>query len=205
MPLRRPDPRAPAALIRRDPSFRPLVKNLPRPAPWHTGTAFHSLARSILFQQLAGAAARTIYGRLVRSFATRPFPTAQELVEAPTRLYRAAGVSQQKERYLRDLAARFADGRINPRRLPHLDDEEVREALTQVLGIGRWTADIFLLFWLARPDVLPPDDLGIRKGVQLLRGLDGPPTPAEVAEIGQAWAPYRSTAAWYLWRVVDGG
>ena len=124
-------------------------------------------------------------------------------MEASSSVFRSAGVSRPKERYLRDLAAHFVDGRIQPRRLPHLGDDQVREALTQVLGVGRWTADMFLMNRLQRPDVLPSDDLGIRKGVQVLRGLDDMPLPSEVARMGADWAPYRSTAAWYLWRLLD--
>lgn len=204
MPRPAPNPQAPAALVRRDPAFAPLVESHPRPPALESVTAFHYLAKVILYQQLAGKAAATIYRRLVASFERRPFPSPQELSAAPMALFRGAGVSQQKERYLRDLAAHFADERINPHRLPHLDDDGVRETITDVLGIGRWTADIFLMSWLARPDVLPADDLGIRKGVQLLRGLEELPSAAEVAEIGEAWAPYRSTASWYLWRSLDG-
>lgn len=204
MPRPAPNPQAPAALARRDPAFAPLIERHPRPHALESVSAFHYLAKVILYQQLAGKAAATIYRRLVASFERRPFPSAEEMSAAPTELYRAAGVSQQKERYLRDLAAHFADGRINPHRLPHLGDDGVREAITNVLGIGRWTADIFLMAWLGRPDVLPADDLGIQKGVQLLRGLDEMPTAAEVAVIGEAWSPYRSTASWYLWRSLDG-
>lgn len=199
-----PNPQAPAALVRREPAFAPLVERHPRPHALESVSAFHYLAKVILYQQLAGKAAATIYGRLVAAFGRRPFPSAQQLAAAPNEVFRGAGVSRQKERYMRDLAEHFADGRISPQRLPHLDDDEVRETLTSVLGVGRWTADIFLMSWLARPDILPSDDLGIRKGVQLLRELEEMPTPVEVSEIGEAWTPYRSTAAWYLWRSLDG-
>ncbi len=204
MSARAPNSRAPAALARLDPAFAAIVRKAPKPQTLSSITAFHYLARAILYQQLATAAANTIYGRLVASFERRPFPSPADLAGASTELLRAAGVSSQKERYLRDLARHFADGHISPHRLVRLDDDQVREEVTQVLGIGRWTADVFLLFWLARPDVLPADDLGIQKGVQILLDLPELPSAAQVSEIGERWAPYRSTAAWYLWRVVDG-
>ena len=205
MSPRRPDSSAPSALARLDPAFAPIVRSAPRPQALSSITAFHYLARAILYQQLATAAANTIYRRLVASFERRPFPSPADLATAPTELYRAAGVSRQKERYLRDLARHFADGHISAQRLVRLDDDQVREEVTRVLGIGRWTAEVFLLFWLARPDVLPADDLGIQKGVQTLLDLPELPNAVEVSEIGERWAPYRSTAAWYLWRLVDSG
>ncbi len=196
-------PRDPAALARRDPRFAPLVKTLPRP-DWRTsGSTFHALARAILYQQLAGAAAATIHRRLVRGFAARDFPIPQSLLSASETVFRTAGVSRAKERYLRDLAAHFVDGRIKARQLRHLNDNQVRQVLTQVAGIGPWTANIFLMTRLQRSDILPSDDLGIRKGVQKLHDSDAMPSPAEVAELGERWAPYRSTASWYLWRLLD--
>ncbi len=200
------NPQAPAALVRRDPRFQAIVKAAPRPNWGRPESVFQALGRAILYQQLAGAAALSIYNRLVASFPRRRrFPTPKQVFEAPERLYRSAGVSQAKERYLRDLAAHFLDGRIQPRTLSRRTPEDIRATITQVAGIGDWTADIFLISALGHADILPALDLGIRKGVQRLDDLEELPSVDDVAIRGEAWSPYRSTAAWYLWRILDSG
>jgi len=168
------------------------------------GGAFKSLSRAIFFQQLAGPAARTIMGRVLTSLGTDEdhwFEPGQMIVAAEEEM-RAAGLSRQKLAYLRDLSEHFADGRLTEDDFHHLDDEDVIQRVTAVKGIGRWTGEMFLMFSLGRPDVLPVDDLGVRKGMQVTYGLEEPPKAAEMREIAQPWEPYRSVGTWYMWRAL---
>ena len=166
------------------------------------GTHFAALTRTIVFQQLSGKAASTILRRLHALYGDRP-PSPRQLLDTPTAVLRGAGISNQKTSYLRDLAARVDDGRLPVARLGRLRDDNAIAALTEVKGIGRWTAQIFLMFRLARPDVLPDGDLGIQKAIQRAYGLRRLPDPARVQRIGAPWAPYRTVASWYLWRSLD--
>ena len=120
-------------------------------------------------------------------------------------LIRRVGLSRQKRVYVRDLAAHFADGRVRTRAFAKMDDEAIVQALIPINGIGRWTVEMFLIFCLNRPDVWPVDDLGVRKGAQREYGLGEMPTKKELAEMGERWRPWRTVAAWYLWRGADGG
>lgn len=164
------------------------------------GTPYESLARAILYQQLAGAAARAIERRLLALFGGA-IPDPARLANASEEAMRGAGLSRQKIRYLRDLASKALEGAIRPD-LASLPDDEVIREVTSVRGIGRWTAEMLLIFCLGRPDVLPADDLGLRKGVQRVYGLPAVPTPEEVRAIAERWRPYRSVATWYLWRAA---
>jgi DNA-3-methyladenine glycosylase II len=166
------------------------------------GTHFDALVRAVLYQQLSGKAAATIHRRMRDAFGGRD-PLPGELLAAPEPTLRAAGVSRQKLGYLRDLARHVADDSLPLDRVESLDDDAVIEALVAVKGIGRWTAQMFLMFRLGRPDVLPELDLGVQKGIQLAYGLRALPTPKEVVRIGAPWAPYRTVASWYLWRLLD--
>lgn len=163
-----------------------------------------ALARSILYQQLSGKAAATITGRVEMLMLRRGRITAAGLDAASDEALRGAGVSRQKLAALRDLAAKAHAG-IVPRhdRLARMSNEAVVEHLTQVRGIGRWTVEMLLMFRLGRPDILPVDDLGIRKGAQIVRGLDDLPKARQLAELGAPWAPWRTRASLYLWRVVE--
>ena len=163
---------------------------------------FHSLARSILFQQLSGKAASTIFGRLVAA-TSDPLSPEAVLKLAITDL-RPLGVSQQKATYIRDLAERTAAGQIRFERLSRLTDEKIIAELTQVKGVGVWTVHMFLIFALRRPNVLPVGDLGIRNAIQRAYKLKKTPGPAEIARIAEPWHPYCSVASWYLWRSLDG-
>jgi DNA-3-methyladenine glycosylase II len=167
-----------------------------------TGTHFDAVARSIVYQQLSGAAAATIHARFLALFGGRN-PTPAELVRTPVPTLRGVGLSGRKTEYLQDLAARALDGSLPIERLHLLGDAEVVEVLTAVRGIGEWTAQMVLMFRLGRPDVLPVLDLGVRKAVQQIYRLRALPSPDRVATIGARWAPYRTVAAWYLWRRVD--
>ena len=162
-----------------------------------------ALARAILFQQLSGKAASTIVGRVETAIGSRRLH-ADTLATVDDAGLRACGVSGNKARALRDLAAREAAGEIPTlRRMARMEEEAIIAALVHTRGIGRWTVEMMLMFRLGRPDVLPLDDLGIRKGAQVVDGLDVPPTPRELAERGERWGPYRTYASLYLWRIAD--
>jgi 3-methyladenine DNA glycosylase/8-oxoguanine DNA glycosylase len=197
------------ALKRRDPALGRAMKGL-LPFPDFPVAPrlpyFHALARSIIYQQLATGAARTIHGR-VRALCPSPrrFPTAGEFLSIPENRLKGAGLSRSKLRAIRDLAERVESGSVNLRGLSRLPDEEVVEQLTAVWGIGVWTAQMFLLFRLGRLDIFAPGDLGLQEGIRMLDGLEERPTPAECHERAKVWAPLRSVASWYLWRLKDGG
>jgi DNA-3-methyladenine glycosylase II len=170
--------------------------------PRTEGSHFELVARSIVYQQLSGNAAATIHSRFKSLFPDeRPEPAL--LHEMDFEHLRRVGLSRQKAAYLKDLARCVVQQEIAIESLHELSDEEVIEALTSVKGVGRWTAQMFLMFRLGRLDVLPDTDLGIQKGVQRVFGLRALPTPERVRKIGAKWAPYRSIASWYLWRVLD--
>lgn len=164
------------------------------------GGAFPTLARAIVGQQISVKAAQSVWNR----FATQVGKvTPANVVASPADQLRGCGLSSQKTAYLLDLAQRFHTGALKPRRWNALDDEALIEELTQVKGIGRWTAEMFLIFYLARPDVLPVDDLGLQRAVRLHYNRGRPLTPDKIRRIGAAWAPWRSVATWYLWRSLD--
>jgi len=165
--------------------------------------SFAALVRSIVYQQLSGKAAGTIYGRFTATLGRRQPNPQSILATAPEKL-REAGLSRQKAAYITDLAAKVDGGELSLRRLRHLSDEEVIEQLTRVKGIGRWTAHMFLMFHLGRLDVLPVGDLGIRAGFRDAYGLGELPDAATMEEIAAPWVPYRSVGSWYLWRAQDG-
>jgi DNA-3-methyladenine glycosylase II len=189
--------------LRRDPVLARVMADVGpcRFAVRTEGSHFDHILRAIVYQQLSGRAASTIHGRLVALFDGAP--SAARLLTAPDEQLRAAGLSRQKIGYLRDLANRVTSGELPVDQLHELDDERVIAALTAVKGIGRWTAHMFLMFRLGRPDVLPELDLGIRKAIQLAYRLRKMPNADRVHEIGAAWAPHRTVASWYLWRSID--
>lgn len=166
------------------------------------GKHFDHVARAIVYQQLSGAAAGTIHRRLLALYGDRD-PSPAELLRTPDAKLRGVGLSGRKTEYLKDLAARAHDGSLPIESLHELDDATVLETLTAVRGIGEWTAQMFLMFRLGRPDVLPVLDLGVQKAVQLIYGMRALPKPQRVARVGACWAPYRTVASWYLWRRVD--
>ena len=164
--------------------------------------AYQTLAMAICGQQLSTKAAATIWGRIEELFGGKT-PAPEAVIAADPQDLRDAGLSWSKVSYFRDLAEHVLDGELDLKRLPELPDEEVIEELTAIKGIGRWTAEMFLIFHLGRPDVLSTGDLGIRKGFQLAYGLDEMPTETELAEIGQTWSPHRTIACLYFWRSLD--
>lgn len=162
---------------------------------------FEQLARNIAYQQLAGRAAATIWGR-VRSLVSGPF-TAAAVLELGQDALRGAGLSTNKALSLLDLAAHVDDGRLRLGSIGRCSNDEVIVALSQVRGIGRWTAEMFLMFQLGRLDVWPTGDFGVRNGYKLLYSLPALPSPRELSVLGEKFVPYRSVAAWYCWRAVD--
>lgn len=168
------------------------------------GDAFTTLARSIVGQQISVKAAQAVWDRfaaLVEGDPTRVLPAAVGAME-PT-LMRAAGLSARKVEYLLDLAQHFENGTVHVRQWQQMDDEAIIEELVAIRGIGRWTAEMFLIFHLMRPNVLPLDDVGLIKGISVNYFSGEPVSRAEAREVGDAWAPFRSVATWYIWRSLD--
>jgi DNA-3-methyladenine glycosylase II len=193
-------------LRRADPVLRELIDAVGEPRPGRrTDRADHygALVRSIVGQQLSTKAARSIYGRLTDRFGGRP-PTPEEvLADDPDELRAAAGLSHAKVSFLRSLAEHVVDGELELEKLDSMSNEDVAAELIAVKGIGQWSVDMFLMFQLERPDVLPVGDLGIRRAVERLYGLDGLPGPTEIERIATPWRPYRTLASRYLWASLD--
>jgi DNA-3-methyladenine glycosylase II len=203
------DTGAAAKHLARDRRFAPWLKKLPvidADPRWRKPfDPVDALARAILYQQLSGKAAATIVGRVETAIASDRFH-CDTLARCDDATLRACGVSGNKLLALRDLAAREQRGEIPTlRQMSTLDNDAIVAALTPIRGIGRWTVEMMLIFRLGRPDVLPVDDLGIRKGVQVLDKLDDMPTSKELLARGERWAPFRSYASLYLWRIADAG
>lgn len=192
----------PAAIeaLRADPVLGAVIERVGAFEPSHEPDLWWSLVDAIASQQLSVKAAATIVSRIRALAGSEAVPTPAELLAVADDELRACGLSRAKVAYVKDLAGRFADRSIIPEVISGLPDEEVVAELTRVKGVGRWTAEMILIFTLRRPDVFPVDDLGLRTAVQRVLGLEERPAPREVAEIGEPWRPYRSTATLYLWR-----
>jgi len=193
------------ALAERDSVLAKLIAEYPGLHLTRRGDPFTTLARAIVGQQISVKAAQTIWERLLKACgAGERGPLDPGRVQRKrVATLRACGLSLNKAEYIRDLARHFASARLDPRAWPALDDEALIEALVDVKGIGRWTAEMFLMFHEMRADVLPVADIGLQKAVALLY-LDGRrPTPAELSALAESWQPYRSVATWYLWRSLD--
>jgi DNA-3-methyladenine glycosylase II len=175
-----------------------LATRLRRRSEERPADAYGALLRAIVGQQLSTKAARTIYGR-VRDLFGGTTPSPEQLLEASEEELRACGLSGRKVEYIRDLAAHVLSGELELDRLGELSDEEAIEEIVAVRGLGQWTAEMFLIFHLERPDVLSGGDLGIRKAIQVEYGLEQMPAPQRVLEIGEPWRPHRSLASLYLW------
>lgn len=163
---------------------------------------FRSLVEAIIYQQLAGRAADTIYARFLKIYGGK-FPAPERILATDAGMLRAAGLSGRKIEYIMDLSSRVAAGKLQLGLLRSMDDEQVVEQLVEVKGIGRWTAEMFLIFCLGRQDVLPAGDLGLRKAMQKVYSLAELPEPEEMQKIAQGWKPYSSVATWYLWRSLE--
>lgn len=182
------------AIMDRVGEYKPTIR---RTEPYAT------LLRTILFQQLAGAAANAIQRRFLALYGDDRPPTPEQLLATSDEDLRSAGISRQKISYMRDLALHVHEGLLDLDELVHLDDAEVIRRITAVKGLGEWSAHMYLMFHLGRPDVLPSGDLGVRNGMRLTYGLEATPTPKEALEIGAKWAPYRSVGSWYMWRAGE--
>jgi len=200
-------PSAKRRLAAADPVLGAIIRRHPRIALASRGDAFQTLARSIVGQQISLKAASAVWGRVVGACGEIS-PRSVKLRRAAT--LRRCGLSERKVEYLRDLAAHFADGQVDPASLARMSDDEVIARLTDIRGIGRWTAEMFLIFNLQRPDVLPLDDLGLLKAVGRLYLAGRTPVSLlkgegrqQVVEVAGRWVPYRSVATWYLWRSLD--
>jgi DNA-3-methyladenine glycosylase II len=200
-------PKAVAAIRAADPVMARLVdehaevvrRDLKRERP---GDAYGALLRSIVGQQLSTKAARTIYGRMTELFDGHA-PTPRQLLAVDPERIRAAGLSYSKIAYLRDLAAHVEEGTLELERLPDLPDEEVSAQLTAIKGLGQWTADMFLMFHLGRPDVLPVGDQGIRRAVQVEYRMRKLPDAKRLEKVARPWRPYRTLACLFLWSSLD--
>ena len=191
-------------LGKRDRVMRKLIPQLGEGRLQSRGDAFTTLARSIVGQQISVAAAQSVWGRfaaLIGEPSTRLAPASVLALE--TTAIRGAGLSARKVEYLCDLAAHFESGAVHVGQWQQMDDEAIIDELVAIRGIGRWTAEMFLIFHLMRPNVLPLDDVGLIKGISVNYFSGEPVSRAEAREVGDAWAPFRSVATWYLWRSLD--
>lgn len=204
----RPTPSDLQRLRRRDPALGALLRRIP-PFPAFPDAAerrrshFESLARAIVHQQLAGAAARTIWGRVQALGSGGRCPGPARMLEVSEARLRGAGLSAAKAAALRDLARRTVDGELRLARAASLEDGEIVRRLVGVRGIGVWSAQMFLIFRLGRLDVLPTTDLGVQEGLRILDGLAERPSPAEVERRAAVWSPLSSVGSWAMWRLVD--
>jgi DNA-3-methyladenine glycosylase II len=190
-------------LKKSDPVLRSIIERVGAYRIEHRDPCFETLVRSIVYQQLSGRVASVILGRLIAMLPAGEVTPAAILKLTPARM-RKAGLSKQKTAYLRDLARKTLKGHVKFEALPELTDIEVIEHLTQVKGIGVWTAHMFLMFALRRPDILATGDLGIRTAIRKAYQLEELPHPAQMEEIAATWRPYCSVAMWYLWRSLEG-
>ena len=186
-----------------DPQLGILIRTIGKYSIKIRANAFQSLVESIIYQQLAGSAANVIYGRFIKYY-NNVMPTPMEIIStSDIELKSKVGLSSKKIQYLKDLSTRVVEQKLDLDLLSTISDEEVINQLIQVKGIGRWTAEMFLIFCLGRPDVLPVTDLGIRKAMQKLYSIPELPKPEEMLAIAQSWRPYRTIATWYLWKSLS--
>ena len=193
-------------LSKTDPVMKRLIQDIGpyRLMPRVRRSPFESLARAIAYQQLHEKAAESILRRFVALFPTKRFPQPADLLAMNEQAIRGAGFSQAKVAALRDLATKTLDGIVPTGAIVRkLDDEAIIDRLIAVRGVGRWTVEMLLIFQLGRPDVLPVDDFGVRNGFRIAYGKRSMPKPGEMLRYGERWKPYRTTAAWYLWRAAD--
>ncbi len=191
-------------LKRRDRVLKRLIPQFGEARLQSRGDAFTTLARSVVGQQISVKAAQSVWDRFVLTASAGVAPVLPgQVLCLDTQQLRGAGLSARKCEYLQDLARHFDDGRVHVAQWQDMDDEAIIRELVAIRGIGRWTAEMFLMFHLLRPDVLPLDDLGLLKGISINYFSGEPVTRAEAREVAEAWAPYRSVATWYLWRSLD--
>lgn len=189
--------------LRKDVHLGDVVKKNPKPDFKPARDVYAALVRSIVYQQLSGKAAGTILKRFLALFPDTGYPKPEIVLKMSVAKMRGAGLSGQKTAYIKDLSAKFLDGTIEPKKFKVMTDEEIRQHLIAVKGIGRWSADMFLMSGLNRLDVLPTGDLGIRKGFQKLFKMKTLPDAKKMERLAEPWRPYRTIASWYLWRLAD--
>ena len=194
---------APIHLIGVDPTMARIIEQVGLYEPTLRRERFPALARAIIFQQLAGTAARAILKRFIALTPGPRFPSPEQVTAMPLAKLRKAGLSKPKALYIKGLAAAVVAKKVNFHRFPKMEDAAIIAELTQVKGIGQWTAEMFLMFNLGRPDVMPAGDLGVQTAVMKAYGLAKRPTPKELREFAERWKPHRTAAAWYLWRSLD--
>jgi DNA-3-methyladenine glycosylase II len=192
-------------LSKRDRVLRKIIQKAGPERLQSRGDAFTTLARSIVGQQISVKAAQSVWDRFAALVGTLPGEamTPTVVTALPVDALRGAGLSARKVEYLRDLAQHFTDGRVHVHDWAAMGDEDIIDELVAIRGVGRWTAEMFLIFHLMRPNVLPLDDLGLIKGISVNYFSGEPVSRAEAREVGEAWAPYRSVATWYIWRSLD--
>jgi DNA-3-methyladenine glycosylase II len=192
--------RAKRALRRRDPVMARIMREHPKVFLAHRGDPFFTLARAIVGQQISVKAAQSVWDRMVACVGE---VTPEGVLAKDRKTLRACGLSDRKTEYIADLAQHFADGAIHVHRWPEMSDEDIIAELVEVRGIGRWTAEMFLIFNLLRPDVFPLDDLGLQKGICLAYFKRRKVSVRTMQRLGETWRPWRSVATWYLWRSLD--
>ena len=192
--------RAKRVLTKKDPVLCAIIRSRPKVFLMRRGEPFLTLARAICGQQISVKAAQSVWDRVV---ACCEEVTPERVLSRPRPELRACGLSDRKTEYIADLAQHFADGRIHVHRWPEMSDEEIIAELVEVRGIGRWTAEMFLIFNLLRPDVFPLDDLGLQKGIRVRYFKGRKVSLARMRKLGESWRPWRSVATWYLWRSLD--
>jgi DNA-3-methyladenine glycosylase II len=189
-----------ALLKEKDPVLAEIIDRVGRCTLELEEDSFRGLAEAILYQQLSLKAASTIVGRFVEIYPNRSFPKPIDILETEDERLRKAGISRQKIRYLKDLSCKFMDGIVTPPKFSDMTNDEIVEQLIKVKGIGRWTAEMFLIFSLGRVNVLPVDDLGFRKAIQKWYGFENLPSEVQIRIIAKKWEPYCTVATWYLWK-----
>jgi DNA-3-methyladenine glycosylase II len=186
--------------LRRDPVMAGIMRAHPKVTLARRGEPFMTLARAIVGQQISVKAAQSVWDRLMLCTGAA---TPEAVLSRDRKALRACGLSDRKTEYIADLAQHFADGAIHVQRWPEMGDEEIIGELVGVRGIGRWTAEMFLIFNLLRPDVFPLDDLGLQKGIRVAYFKGRKVSPKRMKKLGETWRPWRSVATWYLWRSLD--
>ena len=190
-------------LKKTEPRFGTLIDEFGEPDFELQDNYFKSLVRSIIYQQLSGKSAFAIYSRYLQLFNSTEFPSPQQVIAIPDSHYTSIGLSRQKTCYIKEIAQAFSNKEIVPENIPKLKDDEVRKQFIKIKGIGPWTIDMFLMFALNRPDILPVNDLGIQKGFKLFFRLNELPDEKFMVEKAKNWRPFRTIACWYLWKLVD--
>ena len=186
-----------------DPRLKILIDRFGKPDYKPNDNYFEALVKSIVYQQLSGKAAFTIYSRFLDLFNSKDFPLSKQVLKISDQKYRSIGLSRQKSCYIKEIANAFAENEIIPEDIPKMNDEEIRNLLIKIKGIGPWTVDMFLMFTLNRPDIFPVSDLGIQKGFTLFFQLDEIPKIQFMEKQAEKWRPFRTAASWYMWKLVD--